>query len=354
MYENKTYDELLTEAKGSIPDDILKAEGSLVHNALAALAFEAEKVYIQMDYIINQSYTDTADIEHLERITATRNIYRKKASNAYMRGVFNIAVPIGTRFNLAGYNFSVSEELTEQFNYSLKCEEPGSGPNDLRGTMTAIDYVSDLSEMEITDILVAGEDDETREALHNRYLQSFAVESFGGNVAAYKNYVTAIAGIGGCKVFPVWDGPGTTKVVAISSNWEPVSNYLIEQIQADMCPVPEKGYGFSPIGSDAVIESATEVEIAVQTSITFSNGYSWAVCQNDIISAVESYFEELRKAWADGREEDAVIVHISKLESVILDVQGVLDIYGTTFNGEASNMTLTSVQIPGLESVVVV
>ena len=62
MYENMTYDFLLQTMLQETANDVQKIPGTLVYNALSALAFELEKLYIQADYIIGQGYADTADL----------------------------------------------------------------------------------------------------------------------------------------------------------------------------------------------------------------------------------------------------------------------------------------------------
>ena len=44
MYEDKNYKSILADMKKYIGDEIVKSEGSLVHNALSALAYEIEKL----------------------------------------------------------------------------------------------------------------------------------------------------------------------------------------------------------------------------------------------------------------------------------------------------------------------
>mgnify|MGYP003044449305 CR=1 FL=1 len=94
---------------------------------------------------------------------------------------------------------------------------------------------------------------------NERYLLSFAAEAFGGNIAQYKQRIYMIAGVGGCKVQPVWNGPSTVKVVVISSEFGACSEYLVSQIQKEACPVPRMGYGFAPIDHDTTIESVEAV-----------------------------------------------------------------------------------------------
>ena len=47
MYENMTYDFLLQTMLQETANDVQKIPGTLVYNALSALAFELEKLYIQ-------------------------------------------------------------------------------------------------------------------------------------------------------------------------------------------------------------------------------------------------------------------------------------------------------------------
>ena len=82
MYEDKTYSSLLQDALSDVGGGGQTGEGYLVYNALSALAYELEKLYIQMDYITRQGHADTADLEELIEIAKDRGIYQKKASNA--------------------------------------------------------------------------------------------------------------------------------------------------------------------------------------------------------------------------------------------------------------------------------
>ena len=49
MYEDKTYSSLLQDALSDVGGGVQTGEGYLVYNALSALAYELEKLYIQMD-----------------------------------------------------------------------------------------------------------------------------------------------------------------------------------------------------------------------------------------------------------------------------------------------------------------
>ena len=348
MYESMTYENLLADAKAEAGDGIQKGEGSLVFNALSALAYELEKLYIEANYVLNQGFADTADMDGLVRIAANRGLTRKAATNAYVSITANVALPIGWRASLKGFNYIVTEELdASEHIYKAMCEETGSGPNELLGQLTPIDYVDGLTSAVITEVLIAGDDDETQEELYRRYLESFSTEAFGGNITAYKTIVNSMAGVGGCKVYPVWDGVGTVKVVVISADYGEPSEYLVNQIQEALVPTDGgTGYGYAPIDHDVTVAAVNPVTVNVVTNITYTAGYSWATIGEEITAAVQNYIKSVAEDWPEGDARTESLVYVSRLEAAVLNITGVTDITGTTLNGSTTNLRLASDEIP--------
>lgn len=348
MYESMTHDYLLEDAKTYAGTGVQKGEGSLVYNALSALAYELEKLYIQADYILNQYFADTADYEHLVSIAANRGIYPISATAASVAVTADAELPIGWRGSLKGYNYFISSVIdSENYQYVATCEETGTGPNELTGKLIPIDYVDGLTSAVITSVLVAGRDQETQEELYTRYLESFNTEPFGGNIADYKQKVNAFDGIGGCKVYPTWNGVGTVKIVVIGSDYGEVSDYLVAQIQEAAVPTQEgSGYGFATIEHDVTIASVEEVTVNISTSLTYTSGYDWDDVSTQVNAVINTYLTGIAQAWADGTEDTMPIVYVSRIEAAILSVTGIEDVTGTTLNGSASNLQLDSDQIP--------
>lgn len=353
MYEDKTYSSIMNDAMDEVDDSVQKSEGSLVYNALSALSYEIEKAYKQLNYIMEQCHAETADIDNLTAMAADRAVYRKMATHAIVKVVANVALSAGNRFSLKGYNYVIQGAIEgEALSYTAQVEETGSGANQLLGALTPIDYVEGLTTATVTEVLVLGEDDETRDSLYARYLASFTTESFSGNIAAYEQSINAFDGVGGCKVYPVWNGAGTVKCVVISSEYGAISAYLVNQIQEAAVPTEGgTGYGFAPIDHTVTIESVEEVTVDVSTTITLSNGYSWDSVKDEVETAIGNYFRSLAQSWGDGEADDFIRIYISRLESAVLDVPGVIDIQGTTLNEVGQNLDLDSDQIPVLGEV---
>lgn len=347
MYEDKTYSAILQDALNEVESGVQTGEGYLVYNAMSALAYEMEKIYIQLDYLMRQSHADTADLEELIEIAKDRGIYQKKATNAYVSITGNTVIPIGTRFSLKSFNYRIVEASNENtYTYRAMCEETGTGPNNLLGELIPIDHVDGLETATITEVLVNGEEDESRDALYERYLASFTSEAFGGNIAQYKQYVNAIAGVGGCKVQPVWNGAGTVKVVAISSEHGACSEYLVQQIQNAACPTQGSGYGFAPIDHDVTVVSVDAVKVNVTAKLSYMSGYSWSSLKDTVTAKISEYLKSLAAVWADGDPSTKTTVYVAKLQAAVLDVPGVVDITDTQLNGATGNLILDWDQIP--------
>ena len=164
--------------------------------------------------------------------------------------------------------------------------------------------------------------------------------------------VGAIAGVGGCKVEPVWDGPGTVKVVVISSSFGICSEYLIKRIQEAAVPTEEgSGYGFAPIDHTVTVESVEAVKVNVVTKISYMSGYSWSSIGMAVKEKIAEYLKSIAAEWKNGDETTKSTIYVSKLQAAVLDVEGVVDISGTTLNGSSANLVLNWNQIPVLGEV---
>ncbi len=346
---SRTYTDILTDGLNNISDNILKSEGSLVYNAVSIIAYELERVYQDEEYLLNQLDPDTADFDNLKKLCAQRGIYPSDATYAIVKIVGDAAIPIGARFNLGTFNYIVTEVISDvNYTYKAQCETAGKAPNSYTGTLTPITYVEGLSEAKITEILTEGADASTQSDMLKAYKESFSNSSFGGNVEQYKEEIGKFDGIGGCKIYPVWNGGGTVKAVLISSGYNTVSSELIKDIQEELCPTPKKGYGISAIGHDVTVESVGTTTVNISTTITFTTGSSWDTLGEKITAAIEDYLLSLRETWADGDELTYITVYISRIEAKIIDVEGVLDVGDTTLNGVSSNLVLNWDKIPVL------
>lgn len=391
MYD-VTHEEILGRMLSRVPDKLDKREGSVIFDAQSPAALELQRLYVELNTLIAESYADSASREPLIRRCKERGITPYEATKALLKGAFTpTSIDVtGKRFNIGAVNYTVLSKIKDG-EYQVQCESPGTGGNQLLGAMIPIEYIEGLETAELTELLVPGEDEEDTEALRKRYFRSFNEKAFGGNVQDYLEKTNAIPGVGSTKVTGVWGGDirpaelipsagvkswyegviggmsgesakwlksvyaaasekklttsGTVLLTILNSDYNAASETLIQKVQNAIDPPKDagEGYGLAPIGHVVSVKSAAEVAVAVTTNITFDTGYGWSNLQNAINEAVKGYLLELRKTWA---ESTHIVVRISQIETRILGVKGVVDVGETKINGVEDNLALGRYEVP--------
>lgn len=344
MYEEVTFDEIMQRMLSRVDDSFDKREGSIIYDALAPAAAELQTVYFELDRIIQESFADSQSRDYLIRRAAERGLSPKAATRALRKGVFNMDVPVGSRFSLSDLNYVTGEKISDGIFY-MTCETPGEIGNLESGILIPIDYIDGLTSAQLTEVIVPGTDDEDTEVFRRRYVESLNAQAFGGNIADYKERIHTIDGVGGVKVVPVWDGPGTVKVIITDSTYSQPTAELLSKVQNEVDPLngTGTGMGFAPIGHKVTVVPATPAKIDINTALVLSSGWVWEDIEPYVNEAIETYFENLSVGWAG---LDAVTVRLSQIETRLLDITGVIDIADTTLNGEPKNLTLEPDQLP--------
>lgn len=330
-----------------VPNTLDKRKGSVIYLALSAVAEELALQEKKVDENYDQTFADTAVGDDLRRRAAERGVIWKQKTAAIRKASFNITVPIGSRFGIEAVTYIVTENL-ENNESKLQCEQLGVIGNAYVGDMLPITTLPGLTTAILTDILIPGEDDEDDESLRSRYYESLESEAFGGNQADYKVKSKNLQGVGGVKVYPVWNGGGTVKLVIIDSTFNRPSIEFIDIVQTAIDPVVNQGAGegIAPIGHVVTVEGVEELVINISSNIDLVEGFVWEDVEPYIDEAVKAYFLDIKKTWDNYDTSTGLVVRISQIENAILHVTGVLDIAGTTLNGGATNLILTPAQIP--------
>lgn len=344
MYEDLTYENILDRMMYRVPDKYDKREGSLIYNALAPAAVELLQMYINLDRLYTEAFAVTASRDYLVMRAAERGLSIEPETFAIRKGEFDIPVPIGSRFNLNALNYVVAEEITTGI-YKLQCETAGRVGNLESGYLIPIETIDGLKSAMLTDVLVPGEDEEDTEDYRQRYLNSFDSQAFGGNIADYKEKVSAIGGVGSVKVYPVWNGGGTVKLVILDAEFNAPSSILVDGVQAEVDPTQNagEGMGLAPIGHVVTVMGAQTHAVDIATTITYQVGYDWDTIKTAAEQAIDGYYKELAHTWADSQ---TIVVRISQIETRLLALEGVVDIADTRLDGAQANVQLGPDEIP--------
>lgn len=354
MFEEKTFEVILNEALEQVPNDVDKREGSIIYDALAPTALKLAEAYSFLDWVLRVTFADSADGEFLTRRVGEFGVNRKQASPAIRKiSITNsqeepMSVPIGTLFSLDGVNYEIEEELALG-SYKAKAQTEGVVGNISYGDLLPLGQIQGLGRALLEDVLVPGEEEESDESLYQKYLEHIRDKAFGGNRADYKKKTLEIQGVGGVRLYRAPQGGGTVKVVFIDSAFNTPSQELVDTVQETLDPIAYAGdgYGTAPIGHTVLVEGAPIATIAFETTLSLKDT-TIEQARPFIEAALEDFFLDLRKQWITGEE---VTIRIARLESKILELEGIEDIVGTKLNGLEENISLAH-ELPVLGGVV--
>jgi uncharacterized phage protein gp47/JayE len=294
--------------------------------------------------------------EFLDLRVAEEGLKRGAATHAIKKGYLYdqdnnlIDIPISSRFSIDDFNFIAIEKISTG-TYKMRCESIGIEGNFIVGQLIPIDYIEGLSTANLGEIIIPGQEIEDNESLFNRYIEHLNEKPFGGNIADYKINTRAIEGVGAVKIFPIWNGGGTVKIVFLDSSYNVPTKELIDLVQTTLDPASNngKGLGIAPVGHVVTVKGAEDIEITIETKLVLRRDVTIGQVQGDIEGVIKDYLLSLRKQWS---EEENTIVRISQIEARILNVEGVADIHTTKVNGKEENLTLGLDEVTTLKEVV--
>lgn len=376
-FSNKTYANILAAQLNRVPDTIDKREGSMVQTALGPESWYLEGLYLDLDSVQKNAYAETAGGAWLDMLVAERGLERKTATKAVKKGIFNIQVPIGSRFSAltgSGYlTYKVIEfkEQTEAgYEYKMECETVGEIGNNYSGQLVAVDYVTGLTSAQLTELLSGGTEEETDASLRERYFATFDVPTFGGNIASYRNAILAINGVGAVQIYPAWQGGGTVLCSILDGNYKPAGSTLIEEVQNTICPPEDdeaepspNGYGLAPIGAAVTIGTGEELQLDISLTVQFISGIQngETAYKSQIEEKIEEYLESVRQSWGamlkSQKIEYSVTVYVSRIIYAILTIPEIVNVTDVTLNGSASDVVCVETsavqQVPIMGTVII-
>ena len=376
-FSRYTREAIQKEMLDQVDPSIDTREGSMVQTSLGPTAWYLEGTYMALDQIQKNAYPATAVGASLDMIVQTRGLTRKQATAAVRKGTFNTAVPSGAEFKtINGADsqiFVVGEKISgsgTEYVYAMQCKDTGIYGNNYSGNLLPITPVENLTSAVLGDIIMAGTEEETDEALRSRFYETFDVAAFGGNISSYKNEILSIEGVGAVQVYPAWKGGGTVLCSILGDDLRPALPATVQKVQNIICPpedggsVPSAdGYGIAPIGAAVTITTGTALTLNITCDIDFvetmPNGVE--TYKNQIRQKIQEYLDTLCKAWGDAIKSHqityAVTVYASRIIYSILTIQDVVNVSNVKINGVSGDLKLTETsalqQVPVLGTVVI-
>lgn len=330
----------------NINDEYDKSQGSFFYDVEKPVAIELENIYLKLEGILNKGFVDTATGSDLDRLVAEVGLKRKEAKKASgivtITGINGSKILKGDIVTSDSANFIFLQDLkieSGSIKVLVECEKYGTIGNVPVG---AIKYfpvtIEGLQNVTNESAFTNGYEEENDEELRKRYYEKVQTPVTSGNKYHYLNWSKEVSGVGDAKVFPLWNGPGTVKVVIINSNKKGADNDLIDAVKEHI----EEN---RPIGATVTVISATEKIINVTFNLTLELNYELENVKSNIESAITEYLKEI----AFVRD----YVSLAKIGAFVLDTDGVVDYTNLKLNGTADNVQIGNEEVAVLGGVVI-
>ena len=346
----KEWTEIYEQMRGTFAQraGFVPSEGCDSAVRLYALAAELQSLLMQADWVLDQSFPQTAQGTYLDYHAETRGITRGAAEKA--AGVIRFAAadkvtaacPIekGTVCMTAeGVRFETTEDAaiavgSQWADVPAQAVEAGAGGNVIAGTVTLLSAMP-VGVVQCTNpaAFSGGCDAESDEALRRRVLASYQRLPNGANAAYYEQEAMRYPGVAAAKAVGRARGIGTVNVVIATHAGVPDAA-LLAAVETDLQKKRE-------IAVDVKVLAPAVETVAVTAALKAAPGYTFAEAKAGAQSALEALFtgELLGKS-----------VTTARLLTLLCGVEGVENVHLTA---PAADVAVGSTELPMLGTVTI-
>ena len=245
-------------------------EGSFSRDLINANSIEFENAYAEMNLIIDAAFAFSSWGEYLTARCAEFGVDRKQAVKAKGEITFTggqgVFVPKGSLVSVKnGAQFSTDADIMLDGNgkgtVKITCTDVGTKGNVQAHTINNLPVsISGVTAVDNEKTTQDGADEETDEELLKRYSVIVRTPATSGNKYHYYNWAMSIAGVGGCRVVPLWNGAGTVKIIIVNAEMQSAGQDLVKAVKDYIESV-------RPIGADVTVVSPAPKRINIVVDV---------------------------------------------------------------------------------------
>lgn len=345
MYEELTVEEIKNAILSKITADIDIREGSFFNDMISPVAYEIWKTYQTLDSIIPIAFVNETSGSYIDKKCAEYGITpRKPGTKAIavmmLTGTNGTVIPKDKIFlTIDNLEFITDSSVTIVNGVaSVTATAAAIGENyNVEAGKIVRQYVNLNGLTSVTNLAATGgSEPETDAALYARLRDYLQKPSTSGNANQYRQWALEVPGNGDAKIFPLWSGPGTVKVVVVNNDKLPVTNALIRQT-SDY--IEER----RPIGATVTVVSGTAKNINIMATLVVAPGYNLQTVINSFSEAITEYFKSIAFS--------TTYISYAKIGTILLSTNGVIDYSGLRINNGSANIVLGNEEILVLGSI---
>lgn len=315
-------------------------EGSFARSLVAPAAYELWKYYTALEGVPDMIFVDENSGSYIDKKAADYGITRKPGSRATAAVSFT-----GTAGTIlpAGKVFLTEDGLEYLLDEQATLSADGSGSGTLTAAAAGARYNVSAGEVKLQQSPASGltafsvgaasggVDPETDAQLVERYYDYLRKPATSGNAYQYEQWAKSVTGVGKARVFPLWNGAGTVKVVICSELSGVAPAETVSACAAYIESV-------RPIGASVTVVSATALSLTVSAKVSVDATTS--------LAAVKARFEKDLAAYLKSIAFEKSEVVYARVGFLLLDIDGVTDYSDLLLNSKAQNVAVGSTQIP--------
>ena len=307
---------VFAEETGFVPND-----GCDMMVRLYALAAEVQSLLAQADWVLDQSFPQTAQGQYLDYHAETRALTRLPAARA--AGVLRFSAPSAAvtdyeieagsvAMTTGGVRFETTEKATLQkgetyVDVPARAVEAGANGNAIAGAVHVMAvYPVGITRCENPEAFSGGSDEESDEKLRERVLESYRRLPNGANAAFYEQEALRFPNVAAAKAVGRARGIGTVDVYVSTHGGAPEEE-LLGEISAALQKKRE-------IAVDVAVKVPTEKSIDVAAELEAEQGWTMREITDAAQEALQAYFTGERLGEP---------VYRAKLASILYGVPGV-------------------------------
>lgn len=165
---------------------------------------------------------------------------------------------------------------------------------------------------------------ESDTAYRARILQKIRTPLTSGNRNHYIYWAKKVSGVGDAKCLPLWNGPGTVKVIVLSDTMEVPTEATLQTVAAY---IEEQ----RPVGAAVTVVAAVSVPITISVTLSLQPGCGLEDARVAIERDIRDYLESITF------QENAQLSYY-RIGDRIFNAPGVADIASYTVNGGTASI----------------
>lgn len=326
--------------------DIDTREGSYTDLIYSEAAYQIYKAWQQFRVLLAAAVPGEDSGPYLDLFAAQYGMERTPAATAHVTLTFTgedgVVIPAGTVcLTASGLRFATDLEAAlagGTASAAATAEMAGAAYNVPAGAVTRfLVTVPGVSAVTNPAPGEGGADGESDAVFYGRIHTRLSQPVASGNGYYYEQLALQTPGVGQARTIPLWDGPGTVKVVLASEDKQPVDQLVVTQAQQ----ILDEG---RVIGADVTAVSAQALAVDVAACCTLEGGVLPGAVEEELTGLLEEMFRGVEF----GVE---AAIRLNQVALRLLSCGGVVDYTQLTLNGRGATLSKTAEQVPVLGSV---